>query len=73
MSGRPFVIVKGKRLERIAPGVYADTQGAMHIFADELLVANGYADTEENRELVIREARAMIRLVNPSAPFEVLD
>jgi hypothetical protein len=73
VTARSFVIVKGKRLDRIAPGVYADGQGAMHIFADELLKAHGYADTEENRELVIREARALMRSANPRAPFEVVD
>lgn len=73
MTARSFVIVNGQRLERIAPGVYADGQGAMHLFAAELLVANGYADTPENRELVASEARALMRVTAPDARVEVVD
>lgn len=42
---------------RIAPGVYDDGAGGMHIDVPELLVANGYADTPENRDTAEAAAR----------------
>ena len=42
---------------RLAPGVYDDGEGTLHLDLPELLVANGYADTPENRAMVIAAAR----------------
>lgn len=46
-------------LERIAPGLYVDKDGAMHIDEDELLAAHGYAKNEHNSRM-IHEAAARI-------------
>lgn len=54
LSGRPA------GLHQIAPGVYDDGQGAMHLDLPELLRANGYTDTPENRETLIEAAREMM-------------
>ena len=43
--------------KQLAPGVYVDEHGAMHIVMPELLAANGYADTPENRETLIAAFR----------------
>jgi hypothetical protein len=42
---------------RIAPGVYDDHAGGLHMVLPELLLANGYADTPENRETLLNVAR----------------
>lgn len=73
MTHPPRVFVGGRFLERIAPGVYSDGRGTMHLEVRELLVANGYADTPANRDMVIDVAREMIARANPNAPFTVLD
>ena len=46
-------------LERIAPGIYADKAGAMHVDEEELLTAHGYAVNEHNSRM-IRDAAAKI-------------
>jgi hypothetical protein len=58
-----------QRLTRIAPGVYDDGKGGMHLVLPELLVAHGYADTPENRALLERTMRKML----PDTPVEVVD
>jgi hypothetical protein len=45
----------------IAPGVYDDGHGGMHINVRALLRANGYADTPANRETLARAAQDLIR------------
>jgi hypothetical protein len=40
-------------LRRIAPGVYDDADGGMHLVLGEMLTANGYPDTPENRQQLI--------------------
>ena len=44
------------RLKRLAPGVYDDGAGGLHLVVAELLVAHGYGDTEENRARIIDAA-----------------
>ena len=39
-------------LERIAPGLYVDKSGALHIDDDELLRAHGYALNEHNLRMI---------------------
>ena len=39
-------------MTQISPGVYDDGKGGMHIDEAELLEANGYADTPENRRMM---------------------
>ena len=48
---------------RIAPGVYDDGAGGMHIVIEELLAGNGYADTPANRATLL----AVIREQFPGA------
>lgn len=42
---------------RLAPGVYDDERGALHLVVPELLLAHGYADTEANRQMLISTMR----------------
>jgi len=44
-------------VRRLAPGVYDDGDGGMHLVLPELLAANGYADTPANREAMVAAAR----------------
>jgi len=48
-------------LQRIAPGVYADEAGAMHLDTAELLEANGYVANAENEAMVERVAKKLFR------------
>ena len=41
-------------LRRLAPGVYDDGKGAMHLDLAEMCEANGYLPTEENQETLLR-------------------
>lgn len=71
MSGK--LIVRGRELERIAPGIYSDGAGTMHLVIDELLAAHGYADTEENREELLAAARELLAKQATPVILEVLD
>jgi hypothetical protein len=73
MTHPPRVFVGGRLLERIAPGVYSDGRGTMHLAVPELLTAHGWPDTPENRDMVIDVARDLIASVNPNAPFTVIE
>ena len=44
-------------MKRLAPGVYDDERGAMHLVVPELLLGNGYADTPANRQTLIDTMR----------------
>ena len=44
-------------MTKLAPGIYDDGRGGIHIAMAELLDAHGYADTPLNREAVIAGAR----------------
>jgi len=48
-------------LQRIAPGVYADEAGAMHLDTAELLEANGYAASAENEAMLEQTAKMLFR------------
>jgi hypothetical protein len=37
-------------VKRLAPGLYDDEQGGLHVAVGELLRAHGYADTPANRD-----------------------
>lgn len=41
---------------RLAPGVYDDRRGGLHIVVPELLAGAGYMDTPENREQLLAAA-----------------
>jgi ribosomal protein S27AE len=43
-------------MKRLAAGVYDDEYGGLHLDVPELLAAHGYADTPENRALLIAAA-----------------
>ena len=44
-------------MRRIAPGVYDDDEGGLHLVLPELLDGHGYADTPANRATLIASAR----------------
>jgi len=58
-------------MKRLAPGVYDDEQGGMHLDIAELLDASGYTDTPQNRETVLEAARDMARELG--LPVTVVD
>lgn len=41
----------------LTPGTYNDGQGGLHLVLEEMLAANSYADTPENRQRLIDAAR----------------
>lgn len=43
------------RWTKIAPGVYADGDGDMHVVVDELLEENGYEVNDHNRQQIDKE------------------
>lgn len=43
-------------METLAPGVYIDDDGELHLDLAELLEANGFEDNEPNRAAVVRAA-----------------
>jgi ribosomal protein S27AE len=59
-----------RNMTRLAPGVYDDGRGGLHLDIAELLAASGYADTPENRETLIAAAREYFQVVEvvDSAP-----
>jgi hypothetical protein len=59
-------------MRRIAPGVYDDEHGGMHIDLPELLAASGYADTPENRDTLTRAAQDLFGRL-PGTTVEVTD
>ncbi|MCA1834350.1 MAG: hypothetical protein LC750_16770 [Actinobacteria bacterium] len=67
------IFINGRQLERIAPGIYDDGAGGMHLVVDELLRANGYADTPANREMVIAVARELLAHNNPPVTLKVFE
>jgi len=46
-----------KAWHRLAPGVYDDNAGGIHLFISEMLEANGWPDTPENRATLEHAAR----------------
>ena len=55
MTRRPDL----ERMTRIAPGVYDDGAGGMHLDVDELLEANGFEPTAANRQRLEGELEAI--------------
>jgi hypothetical protein len=47
-------------VKRLAPGLYDDGDGGLHLAVDELLKAHGYADTPKNRDRLTRAAQELI-------------
>lgn len=41
-------------MKRLAPGIYDDEHGGMHLDLTELLAAHGFPDTPANREALIK-------------------
>jgi hypothetical protein len=41
-------------MKRLAPGIYDDGTGGMHVDLAELLAAHGFPDTPANREAFIK-------------------
>lgn len=60
-------------MHRLAPGVYDDGDGTLHLDVPELLEAHGYADTPANRDTLIAAAQeAFSDLLGHDVPVEVL-
>jgi hypothetical protein len=47
-------MMPARRMERLAPGVYVDTDGGLHLVLDELLRAHGWPDTPANRAMLVQ-------------------
>jgi hypothetical protein len=58
---------------RLAPGVYDDNRGGLHIVAGELLDAAGYQDTPENRQTLIDAVRDVFAAHLDCGHIEVVD
>jgi hypothetical protein len=56
--------------EKLAPGVYVTDDGALHLDLGEMLEANGWTDTPENREMLTRAAHDVFRAANPDVKIE---
>lgn len=62
------------KLRRLSPGVYFDpVMGELHLDIPEMLAEHGYADTPENREVLIDAARTMLTKQFPNAECVVED
>lgn len=44
----------------LTPGTYDDGRGGLHLVLEEMLAAHGYADTPENRQMLIDVAREQL-------------
>ena len=55
----------GPGARRIAPGVYTNDSGVMHLDVPELLVANNLPDTEANRDAIAAAAVDFMRMNMP--------
>jgi len=44
---------------RLAPGVYDDERGGLHLVLAEILAAAGFADTPDNQAMMVDAARAL--------------
>jgi hypothetical protein len=63
-----------KGMTRLAPGVYtSNCGGALHIFVDELLVANGFGATDHNRQVLVDVARETLVKTFPGIPLVIRD
>lgn len=56
MTGKDAVTGKDG-MTKLAPGIYDDGRGGIHIGLAELLDAHGYADTPQSRAAVVAGAR----------------
>jgi hypothetical protein len=48
-------------MKKLGPGIYADGIGTMHLDVRELLEANGWPDTPENRAILEQQFREYCR------------
>lgn len=55
----------------IEPGVYVDSNGKAHVFAEEMLAAMGLPETDDNRRIVLEECFAMLAELCPDAECTV--
>lgn len=66
--------VRPAHWRRLGPGVYVDESTSppdLHVDIPELLQANGYADTPENRELMTQAARELCAAEWPDTVIQV--
>lgn len=47
-------------MRRLLPGVYVDSQKALHLDLRELCIANGYAPTQQNADMLERVMRSLV-------------
>ena len=52
----------------LAPGVYDDERGGLHLVLSEWLAASGYADTPENQAMLTKAVRALLAYRAGQAP-----
>ena len=58
-------------MKRLAPGVYDDEHGGLHLDLPELLAAHGYPDTPENRTVMFSVVRDMgLPVVETEVPID---
>ena len=67
------IYVRGRRLERIAPGIYRGEGNVCHLVIDELLEAEGLPNTPENYAMMIAAARELLAQQDPPVILEVFD
>ena len=60
-------------MRRLAPGMYVNDSGELHLDVPELLRAHGYADTQENRDRLAEVARSEIPKLWPATKVTVID
>ena len=58
---------------RLAPGVYDDERGGLHLVLSELLAAGGWADTRENQAMLVEAVRALFANRASPAPTLVIE
>ena len=56
----------------LAPGVYDDECGGLHLVLSELLAAAGFADTPDNQAMLVDAARALFAHRVAQAPTLVI-
>jgi len=54
--------------QMVAPGLYLDSEQQLHIFAHEILTANGYANTAANRKMVEEAISKQFGEIYPEVP-----
>jgi hypothetical protein len=65
--------VHGRRLTRIAAGIYNDGHRAQYVVIREILAAGGHADTPHNRATLLAMLREELAKNDPTITLKVID